>query len=445
MAGRVGISPIAARACAVLATLACLAGCGSTVRAGSPAGASADVDPPVRAILIDAPQPPGRRNCASRVTQILGDIATRVYREGVASERTVTAEHFIAASKPLHEAVERGDPGAARAAAESLIAAGRITDLRVSRGAPPTAPAPSVPAGRPLIDVGAAALAPLSGTLTGAGGAPIASYLTSVWSEDGFLLETDGITEGLTALREGERTVAGPFSLPPGRLAPEGTLSVRGVDYRYTSFPAGLYPSGSLRVYVLRPISSTVPLCGASDQDALVNTLTRIARRIYTGELGRHASTQVHRVQHDQALLSAVARRDPQATRAAIESLLHEHVVRLRVSADGELLSDVGGPYVLAPVRAPLRLAGRQIGSFLLSIQDDEGYKRLTKRLLGLDVLMYEGSQLVKNSLGPSPGNPPSSGLYHYAGHTFRVFTLHLEAFPSGPLRVVVLIPTPYS
>jgi hypothetical protein len=125
--------------------------------------------------------------------------------------------------------------------------------------------------------------------------------------------------------------------------------------------------------------------------------------------------------------------------------LLTQHIVRLRVSAGGRLLSDVGGPYVLAPVNATLRLGGRTIGSFVLSIQDDEGYLRLTKRLAGLDVLMYMGSKLVKNSLGPMPGTVPASGTYHYRGHTFRVFTLHAKAFPSGPLRIVVLIPIPYS
>jgi hypothetical protein len=38
----------------------------------------------------------------------------------------------------------------------------------------------------------------------------------------------------------------------------------------------------------------------------------------------------------------------------------------------------------------------------------------------------------------------PTSGAYRYRGHTFRVFTLHVRAFPSGPLRIVVLIPIPY-
>ena len=101
---------------------------------------------------------------------------------------------------------------------------------------------------------------------------------------------------------------------------------------------------------------------------------------------------------------------------------------------------------MLAPVRATLRLHGRQIGNLVLSIQDDEGYLRLARRLAGLHVLMYMGgTRLVKNSLGPAPGAVPTSGLYRYRGHTFRVFTLNAHAFPSGPLRISVLIPIPYS
>jgi hypothetical protein len=82
----------------------------------------------------------------------------------------------------------------------------------------------------------------------------------------------------------------------------------------------------------------------------------------------------------------------------------------------------------------------------VLSIQDDEGYLRLTKRLAGLRVLMYmRGSELVKNSLGPAPGAVPDSGRYQYRGRTFHVFTLDAQAFPSGPLTIHVLIPIPYS
>jgi hypothetical protein len=105
---------------------------------------------------------------------------------------------------------------------------------------------------------------------------------------------------------------------------------------------------------------------------------------------------------------------------------------------------------VLAPVAGTLRLGGQPIGSFVLSIQDDEGYLRLTKRLVGLRVLMYTNPKatqptLVKNSLGPAPGSVPGSGSYSYRGRRFRVFTLHVGAFPSGPLAIKVLVPIPYS
>jgi hypothetical protein len=121
--------------------------------------------------------------------------------------------------------------------------------------------------------------------------------------------------------------------------------------------------------------------------------------------------------------------------------------------ADGALLSDLGGPFVLAPVRGELRLKGRRIGSFLLSIQDDEGYLRLARRLVGLNVLMYMngpgGTQrLVKNSLGPGVGelgSVPAGGPYRYRGRRYRVFTIDARAFPSGPLTIRVLVPLPYS
>jgi hypothetical protein len=423
MVPRVGKPSKASRVAIACAMLAALAGCGSTVRGGLSARASATSS----AQVVSGA-------CSTAVLGALGDVAMRVYHEGISSERTGSALSFITRSSALRQAVERDDPSAARTAAQALIATGHMTNLRVLRE------------GRVLADVGAPdALAPLHGAIVGASGASIGTFVASVWADNGFVQETDGIAQGVTALRERGRSIAASFALPPGELPAQGTLTMRGTDYAYTSFPAAAYPTGELRVYLLKPLSSIAPLCGASAQDTLVNTLRRVARLIYAGEGGRHAFTQVHRVQHDQQLLRAVAARNPAATRRAVEHLLHEHVVRLRVSAGGRLLSDVGGPFVLAPVHAPLHLNGRRIGGIELSIQDDEGYKRLTGRLAGLNVLMYMNSRLVKNSLGPAPGTVPASGTYRYRGRTFRVYTLHAQAFPSGPLRIAVLIPIPYS
>ena len=412
------------RVCAVPAVALALAGCGSATSGAI--GASAEAPP---------------TSCPATVLHTLGRVLARVYHEGVSSERTASARHLIEASLPLRRAVEQGSATAATAAARELVAGGHMTNLRVLR------------ATHVLAHVGGAAVTPIGGTINDAQGRPIGTYRTSVWSDEGLVAEGDGVTEGNVVLRAGERQIAGSLKLAPGPLAREGTVTIGHVDYQYSSFPGEAYPSGALSVYVLRPVSSTSALCGHSAEDTTVNTLARIARLIYAGEAGGRTLTQVRRVQHDPALLQAVALRDPLASRRAAEALLHQHLVRLRVlAADGSLLVDDGGPFVLAPVTAPLHLGGRRIGSVVVSIQDDEGYKRLTGRLAGLDVLMYMAPtqpggppRLVKNSLGPSPGNVPASGSYTYRGRNFRVFTVHERAFPAGPLTVRVLVPVPYS
>lgn len=410
------------RASVALVLSAALGGCGASLPGASVARAGGGPS------SIDA-----ANGCPATVIDTLGSIARRVYDQGVSSERTAATRYLIEASLPLREAVEAGNPITARSAARSLLATQHMTNLVVTHG------------GRVLVDVGDPdALAPLRGTLTGGGRAAIGTYLTSVWADAGFFDEAKGIAEGMVALRKDGHSIAGSFPLPRGELPTQGSLTEGHIGYRYTSFPATVFPAGALRVYLLRSGASTAGLCGRTSEDTLVNTLSRVASNIYNGERGGRALAEVHRVQHDRALLRAVAAREPAATRRAIMALLNQHIVRLRVSAEGHLLSDVGGPDVLAPVSASLRLGGRTIGTFVLSIQDDEGYRRLARRLAGLDVLMYMGSTLVKNDLGPAPRNVPDSGTYHYRGLTFRVYTLHAEAFPSGPLRIVVLIPIPY-
>lgn len=414
-----GGQPRVGRTAAALMLALALAGCGSAHTSSTAA----------------ATGPP--KTCPETVLDALGHVVARVYHEGVSSERVATARNLIAASAPLRQAVEGGNTAAARSAAQALLATGHLTNLRVTRG------------GQTLADVGGPALAPVRGTITSARGATIASYVTSVWSDTGFLEESRGIGEGVVAIHSHGHSVGGSFALPAGRLPAEGTLVKGGVTYQYTSFHGETYPSGSARIYLLKSVSSANALCGASSEDTVVNTLSRVAKLIYAGEAGGRTRPQIRRVQSDQPLLRAVAAHDPAATRLAVESLLNQHIVRLRVNTGGQLLSDVGGPYVLAPVSAPLKLGGRTIGDFVLSIQDDEGYLRLTKRLAGLYVLMYmdvNGSQqLVKNSLGPSPGTVPDSGPYTYRGRNFRVYTLHAAAFPSGPLLIHVLIPIPYA
>jgi hypothetical protein len=381
--------------------------------------------------------PQSAKACPETVLHTLGQIAKHIYHEGIKSERTRAAEKLIAGSTALREAIERNDPAAAQATARSMIGGGRITNLRVVRGGEGQGPV--------LAEAGGGALAPLRGTITGKSGAPIATYVTSVWSNEGVVAETNGLAQSYTVLRAGARTLAGALAVPGGELPPKGSLSIGGVEYRYSSIPAERFPSGAMRIYLFRTASSFAALCGRTPRDTLVNTLESVARVIYAGETGSRAQTQVRRVQSDPALLHAVAARDRESTRLAIDNLLTEHIVRLRVNVAGQLLMDVGGPYVLGPVSGALITGGREIGSFVLSIQDDEGYLRLARRLGGMYVLMYMGNTLVKNSLGPSPGSVPQRGSYTYRGRRFRTFTLEAAAFPSGPLHIRVLVPIPYT
>jgi hypothetical protein len=414
-----------APSCPTLAIGAVAAGCGAGSASGSGAGATAAL------------------NCPETVMATLASVMRRVYSQGVQSERTASAEAMIERSQALRAAVQAGDPKAARAAAKALIATGHMTNLIVTTSA-----------GRTLVSLGGPALTPLRGTIRDGAGKPIATYITSVWADSGVIAEGNGITEGLVALRVGERSIAGSAELPSGPLGDHGTLDWHGVTYQYASLPGKTFPAGGpVKIYLLKTVPEAEKLCGATGEDTQVNVLERIANRIYDAEHGPRTLRQIRRVQRNQALLRAVAARDPSAVKKASEALLHHHLVRLRVSAGGRLLYDLGGPFVLGPVHADLRLHGKTIGTFVLSIQDDEGYLRLTRRLVGLNVLMYmrgaDGRpRLVKNSLGPGAGSlasVPARGPYTFRGHRYRVFTVDAEAFPSGPLTIRVLVPSPYS
>ncbi len=424
MSSRVRWRWTVARGAAAVALLAVIAGCGSSSKhpATSTENASEQQTAAVPA------------SCTATVMKTLGRVVERIYHEGLRSQRTASARYMVSSSPALRAAVEAGDATAARAAARQMLATGHLTNLRVIAG------------GRMLVNLGGPAITPLRGTLTNARGEAIATYLTSVWSDEGFMAEVGGAIEGFSALREGAHSTPGSFPLPAGALARSGTLTSAGVTYAYTSFTGEAFPAGRLRIYLLRAACTSAELCRHSGEATIVAVLHHIANLIYAEERGPPARRQVARVERNAALLAAVAQRQPAATEAAIKALLNQHIVRLRVyGRAGELLGDVGGPYVLAPVHGTLRSGGRTIGTFVLSVQDDEGYEKLAKRLEGLDVLVYMNGQIVKNSLGPvSWADVPANGSYTYRGRRYRVFTVDARAFPSGPLLIRMLVPEPY-
>jgi hypothetical protein len=170
-----------------------------------------------------------------------------------------------------------------------------------------------------------------------------------------------------------------------------------------------------------------------------------VATRIYGNELASgEVSSDRRQVESFTPLLEAAAAGDPAAARAAVTTLVysHTHIVRLRVTRAGAVLADVGGPYILAPVSGSLRRRGRTVGRYVFSVQDDSGYVKLVARFIGTPLVVRSGSRTlpVEGARYPAPANLPAHGHLGFRGGTYEVFTLDASAFPSGVLRISLLV-----
>jgi hypothetical protein len=186
------------------------------------------------------------------------------------------------------------------------------------------------------------------------------------------------------------------------------------------------------------------PPCGNETAATVADTVGTVATRIYEEEAA--GGPDKEQVERYAPLLSALADGNRPAVTSAVTHLVYSgtHIVRLRVIQGGEVLADVGGPYVLAPVRGVLRFHGRTVGEYILSVQDDLGYVKLETRFIGLPLMLVRASERI-----PLPGTIaseapiPERGEVNYEGAPYRVFSVQAEAFPAGPLRMSLLVPVP--
>jgi hypothetical protein len=189
--------------------------------------------------------------------------------------------------------------------------------------------------------------------------------------------------------------------------------------------------------------------CGSTAATAIAAVDTAVAQGIYEQELhSREVSRDVGHVTSSQALLVALESGSEAAVREAVHAIVytpHWHIVRLRVVKAGRVIADVGGPDVIAPLSGTLRAKGRPLATYVMSVQDDLGYVKLVSRFIGIPVDLYRDGAFLMGTLQPAP--PPSSGertvMIHGSSYLLRL--LSASAFPSGSLRVALLIPIPSS
>jgi len=368
----------------------------------------------------------------------LGQTSTHVYSDAavgrVAGEATRRVEH----SSALAAAVEREEPFATRVVLQGLLK-GQILAIRVLRGS------------HLLAAIGAAnALAPIRGSVRNAQGEIVGSFVLSVYTVRDYadLLRSLTRAQVLTS-SAGHRPAQA--ALGPGQAeAPSFEEVVRqGRHHHAYAFTGEAFPFGRLRITLLlgKPSPS---MCGSTTAETIADTIGAVGRRIYQGELaGASATAALRLAEHSAALRTAVARDDPAGARAAIKEFFsshlysHFHIVRVRAMLGSRLVADLGGPFVLAPVPGTLSdSAGRPFGRFLLSVQDDQGYVILAHNFTGAQVILRAGKRQVPwSTLNPGPAVIPERGQVEYRGIGYQAFSFSAQAFPSGPLRISLLVP----
>jgi hypothetical protein len=190
--------------------------------------------------------------------------------------------------------------------------------------------------------------------------------------------------------------------------------------------------------------------CGRAAPEVLAQTIGAVAAQIYAGEVASSETFKDRRqVENYAPLLRALAKDDRAAAKTAVTSLVysHTHIVRLRVIRGSTVLADIGGPYILAPLTGTLRLRGRAIGRYVLSVQDDVGYVKIETRFIGAPLVLRTGSSSrdvpVEGLVAPGPARIPKHGPVTYRHVVYQAYSFEASAFPSGPLRISLLVPLP--
>jgi hypothetical protein len=409
---------------ALLALLATLAGCGSSA------------DPPPSARAAPSQQlyehgAPAKAPCAQEVVQALGSIAKHVYLEGDGGRIAQQALFRLRESPSLRRAIEVGGQ------AEIRHVLAKLAESQIVRSSVTTASHTLAQEGN------ADAIAPLTEVIKGAGGRGLATVHVSVLGANGYAATLIGLIGAKAVVRAGSIELGSTIHGAPKLHIPNsGTVTYKGSVYHVISFGVEAFSGRQARASLLIPSPSS-SVCGSTPAQTWTNAIGAVGERIYQDEAsGGKTIVALRTAESSSSFARAVATGDLAATRAAIIEFFknRSHVVRVRVYRHGKLFLDVGGPHVLAPATGTLHYNGTQVGTFQLAIQDDLGYTLLAHNFTGAQVLMRTPTGQVEGTLKPGPTSIPDRGALTYKGVRYQAFTFQAQAFPSGPLRISLLV-----
>jgi len=173
----------------------------------------------------------------------------------------------------------------------------------------------------------------------------------------------------------------------------------------------------------------------------VASTLGEVGERIYhEAAAGGDVEQATHRVESSAALQSAISSGDAAAADAALRSLLLNQIVRVEVLQRGHVFAAAGSGTAIAPVSGSVPGTDSQ---FVLSVQADHSYLRVAQQITGAQILLLAGNRPLAGTIaGLAPASVPGSGPLSLAGKSYQVFSLTGAVYPSGPLRVAMLVPS---
>ena len=187
--------------------------------------------------------------------------------------------------------------------------------------------------------------------------------------------------------------------------------------------------------------ASSATTAPADCASTVASTIGQVGERIYhEASTGGNVAQAVHRVQSSTALASAIRGASATGARAALQALLLNQIVRVEVLSGGHVLAAAGSGAAMAPVSGSIPGTS---ATFILSVQADHTYLQVAKQVTGAQILLLGGTRRLDGTIaGPPPASLPISGPASVAGQSFQVFSLNGAVYPSGPLRVAMLVPS---
>ena len=235
------------------------------------------------------------------------------------------------------------------------------------------------------------------------------------------------------------------FTLPRRLFVPAAALLVAALALALAACGSSQEDHNSATLKVPVAIGSRLTALKGDCAHIAAATLGEVGERIYEeASHGANVGEALARVRASSALASAISAGDAAATRAALDALLANQIARIEIVVHGKVLASAGSGTAIAPVRGSIPGTG---ASFVLSTQSAQSYLSVTRQVTGAEVLLYGAGGRLAGTVGSSQaagaaaGTAPHEGAVTYAGVRYKAHSIGGVAYPSGPLRIVLLVP----